>query len=197
MNKNITLEDVKEFIREYGYKYAQDIREELDKTRKISDEAIKKELEKNGHIYKRMADEQYKIIPFIIVLTIKNEPWFVGKDVAEKLGYKNTKNALKKHVDIEDKQIIQKGQIATLEIPNRGLTIINESGLYSLILSNKLPEANKFKRWVTNEVLPSIRKNGAYMTDLKQDKGNCIPESLSYFLQSFLIYYDTSQLIEV
>ncbi|WP_173391484.1 hypothetical protein [Clostridium sp. Ade.TY] len=57
MNKNITLEDVKQFIREYGYKYAQDIREELDKTRKISDEAIKKELEKNGHIYKRMADK--------------------------------------------------------------------------------------------------------------------------------------------
>lgn len=96
-------------------------------------------------------------------MVIDDEPWFVGKDVAEALGYSDTKSALADHVDDDDKQIIQKGQIATLEIPNRGLTIINESGLYSLILSSKLPTAKQFKRWVTNEVLPSIRKNGGYI----------------------------------
>lgn len=98
-------------------------------------------------------------------LNINNEPWFVGKDVSEILGYSNSKDALKKHVDEEDKQVIQRSQFATLEIPNRGMTIINESGLYSLILSSKLPNAKKFKHWVTSEVLPNIRKHGAYMTD--------------------------------
>ncbi|MFQ7776642.1 MAG: phage antirepressor [Streptococcus lutetiensis] len=98
-------------------------------------------------------------------LTIDNEPWFVGKDVADILGYSNSKDALNKHVDLDDKQIIQRSQIATLDIPNRGLTIINESGLYSLILSSKLPQAKDFKRWVTSEVLPTIRKNGMYATD--------------------------------
>lgn len=94
------------------------------------------------------------------------EPWFVGKDVAEILGYSNTKDAIAKHVDDEDKlgaQIATSGQ-------NRNMTIINESGLYSLILSSKMPKAKEFKRWVTSEVLPAIRKHGAYMTDdvLKQ-----------------------------
>lgn len=98
-------------------------------------------------------------------LTIDNEPWFVGKDVADILGYSNSKDALNKHVDLDDKQIIQRSQIATLDIPNRGLTIINESGLYSLILSSKLPRAKEFKRWVTSEVLPTIRKHGMYAVD--------------------------------
>lgn len=71
---------------------------------------------------------------FQIGILGQSEPWFVGKDVAEVLGYSDTKSALADHVDREDKQIIQKGQIATLDIPNRGMTIINESGLYSLIL---------------------------------------------------------------
>ena len=87
------------------------------------------------------------------------EPYFVGKDVAEVLGYKDTVNALKAHVDEEDKT---GWQITT---PSRGTqtaTIINESGLYSLILSSKLPAAKKFKRWVTSEVLPAIRKTGSY-----------------------------------
>lgn len=95
-------------------------------------------------------------------VTINNEPYFVGKDVADILGYSNSKDALNKHVDSDDKQIIQRSQIATLDIPNRGLTIINESGLYSLILSSKLPQAKEFKRWVTSEVLPAIRKHGMY-----------------------------------
>ena len=91
-------------------------------------------------------------------LVINNEPWFVGKDVAEALGYKNSKNAVPTHVDEEDKlstQIEYTGQ-------KRNVTVINESGLYSLILSSKLPNAKKFKRWVTSEVLPTLRKTGSY-----------------------------------
>ena len=95
------------------------------------------------------------------------EPWFVGKDVAIVLGYGNTKDALLSHIDEEDRAILQRAENATFEIPNRGLTIIIESGLYSLIVSSKLPTAKDFKRWVTSEVLPTIRKHGAYMdTDI-------------------------------
>lgn len=96
-------------------------------------------------------------------LKIDDKPYFVGKDVAKILDYKNTKDALAKHVDVEDKlgsQIATSGQ-------RREMTIINESGLYSLILSSKMPNARKFKRWVTSEVLPAIREHGAYMTDEK------------------------------
>lgn len=88
----------------------------------------------------------------------KGEPWFVGKDVTMILGYTDGYGALKKHVDDEDKQNCQNDSFET----PRGMTIINESGLYSLILSSKLPSAKKFKRWVTSEVLPSIRKTGGY-----------------------------------
>ncbi|MCU6714951.1 phage antirepressor [Megasphaera butyrica] len=91
-------------------------------------------------------------------VVINNEPWFVGKDVASILGYADTFGALKKHVDLEDKQNCQND---SFESP-RGLTVINESGLYSLVLSSRLPTAKKFKRWVTSEVLPSIRKTGGY-----------------------------------
>lgn len=90
---------------------------------------------------------------------ISGEPWFVGKDVATALGYSDTFGALKKHVDAADKQNCQNDSFDT----PRGMTIINESGLYSLILSSKLPSAKEFKHWVTSEVLPSIRKNGAYI----------------------------------
>ena len=90
---------------------------------------------------------------------INGEPWFVGKDVATALGYSDTFGALKKHVDAVDKQNCQNDSFDT----PRGMTIINESGLYSLILSSKLPSAKEFKHWVTAEVLPSIRKNGAYI----------------------------------
>lgn len=101
----------------------------------------------------------------IRVVMRESESWFVGKDIAEKLGYSNVRDALSKHVDSDDKELIQRSQIATLEIPNRGLTIINESGLYSLILGSKLPSAKRFKHWVTSEVLPSIRKNGGYIAN--------------------------------
>lgn len=93
-------------------------------------------------------------------LTIGDEPWFVGKDVAQVLGYNNTRDALHKHVDTEDKNTVAFHD-GTSGNPNQ--TIINESGLYSLILSSKLPGAKKFKRWVTSEVLPSLRKHGGYI----------------------------------
>lgn len=103
-------------------------------------------------------------------LTIDNEPWFVANDVANILGYSNQRDALSKHVDDEDK-ITLTSQNATLEnLPNRGLSAINESGLYSLILSSKLPQAKKFKRWVTSEVLPQIRLQGAYVPENLSDE---------------------------
>lgn len=98
----------------------------------------------------------------LTLLEINNEPWFVGKEVAEKLGYENTKDSLARHVSVEDRRVIQRSGNTTLEIPNRGLTIINESGLYSLILGSKLESAKRFKRWVTSEVLPAIRRTGSY-----------------------------------
>ena len=104
-------------------------------------------------------------------MLIDGEPWFVGKDVAEALGYANTKDAISTHVEREDKKVIQKSEITTLEIPNRGMTIINESGLYALIFGSKLDSAKRFKRWVTSEVLPAIRKTGSYnrpMTEAEQ-----------------------------
>lgn len=96
-------------------------------------------------------------------LSIEGEPYFVGKDVANILGYKNGSRDINAHTDEEDRlryQISTAGQM-------REQTIINESGLYSLILSSKLPKAKEFKHWVTSEVLPTIRKHGAYMTDQK------------------------------
>lgn len=87
----------------------------------------------------------------------------MGKDVAEALGYANTRQAIVTNVNEEDKDVIQKSSQLTLEIPNRGLTIINESGLYSLILGSKLEKAKEFKHWVTAEVLPTIRKTGGYI----------------------------------
>ena len=89
------------------------------------------------------------------------EPWFVGKDAAAALGYADTAKAIRAHVDAEDKQIIKVDEMATLDVKsNFGMTIINESGLYSLILSSKLESAKRFKHWVTSEVLPCIRKTG-------------------------------------
>lgn len=88
------------------------------------------------------------------------EPWFVGKDVALALGYKDTVNALKSHVDEQDKA----GWRITTQFGEKETTIINESGVYSLIFSSKLEGAQRFKRWVTSEVLPSIRRTGCYGT---------------------------------
>lgn len=102
----------------------------------------------------------------IRTVTIKNEPWFVGKDVAVSLGYKDTSDALKKHVADEDKLtrcFADSGQ-------NRQMYIINESGLYALIFGSKLESAKRFKHWVTSEVLPAIRKTGAYQKQMTTDQ---------------------------
>lgn len=96
----------------------------------------------------------------IRTLSINNEPWFVGKDVAEKLGYAKARNAISKHVDEDD---ALKWGITDALGRKQDTTFINESGLYSLILSSKLESAKRFKRWVTSEVLPSIRKSGGYI----------------------------------
>lgn len=126
------------------------------------------------------------------------EPWFAGKDVSEILAYKDTDKAVREHVDDEDKRIFKPADLAGLteqqmnnvfkaagynwnfvpaNIPNRGLFFINESGLYSLILSSKLPSAKTFKRWVTSEVLPTIRKQGMYLTSATAEEAISDPES--------------------
>lgn len=115
----------------------------------------------------------------IRVVEIEGEPWFVGKDVAEKLGYGNPRQGIASHVDDEDKGV-QK-----LDTPSgtQNMTIINESGLYSLILSSKLSTAKAFKRWVTSEVLPTIRKTGSYIMKREEptevDKNNAMAALLN------------------
>ncbi|MGM9519510.1 MAG: phage antirepressor [Phascolarctobacterium sp.] len=113
----------------------------------------------------------------IRTVEINNEPWFVGKDVAEALGYGNGKslaNAVANHVDDADKGVTE------MMTPggNQKMTIINESGLYSLILSSKLPKAKEFKRWVTSEVLPAIRKHGGYLTAEKIEEVLSDPDTI-------------------
>ncbi len=98
----------------------------------------------------------------IRTVEIDNEPYFVGKDIAEVLGYSKPRNAIASHVDEEDKKDAPiQGDLGG----KQSMTVINESGLYSLILSSKLPSAKRFKHWVTSEVLPTIRKHGMYATD--------------------------------
>ena len=100
----------------------------------------------------------------IRTVEINGDPWLVGKDVATVLGYSDTDKAIRNHVDDDDKLTRQFGGVGQ----NRCVTIINESGLYSLVLSSKLPGAKKFRRWVTAEVLPSIRKHGGYIAGQEQ-----------------------------
>lgn len=95
--------------------------------------------------------------------TINDEPYFVGKDVADVLGYQNPQKAVRDHVDDEDKTLNE-----SFTVNGTMITLINESGLYSLILSSKLPNAKRFKKWVTSEVLPSIRKHGGYIAGQNQ-----------------------------
>lgn len=109
----------------------------------------------------------------IRTVKINNEPWFVGKDIAVALGYKDTVNAIKAHVDDEDKA----GWQITTQFGTKETTVISESGLYALVLSSKLPTAKKFKRWVTSEVLPSIRKHGENKATCNaQQTAQCIME---------------------
>lgn len=113
-------------------------------------------------------------------LVINEEPFFVGKDVAEALGYARPDNAIGRHVDKEDKlmhQISASGQ-------TRNMTIINESGLYSLILSSKLDAAKRFKRWVTSEVLPTIRKHGVYANEQTLEQMLADPQTMIKTLEA-------------
>lgn len=100
-------------------------------------------------------------------VTIDNEPWLVGKDVAEALGYSDTNKAVAMHVENEDKKLNDK---TSPSFGQRGATLINESGLYALIFGSKLESAKRFKHWVTSEVLPTIRKTGGYQMQVPQGK---------------------------
>lgn len=108
---------------------------------------------------------------------INGEPYFVGKDVAEILGYKDTSDAMRRHVDEEDKLT----RCFTDSGQSREMYIINESGLYSLILSSKLPAAKRFKRWVTSEVLPAIRRHGLYAVDDMLNNPDALIEALQAY----------------
>lgn len=112
----------------------------------------------------------------IRIALVNGEPWFIGKDVAEALGYEKSRNAIANHVDEEDKvqktkadleEMFKSPETRRLEFSNYGAVLINESGFYSLVLSSKLPTARAFKKWVTSEVLPSLRKTGSY--NMKQN----------------------------
>lgn len=101
---------------------------------------------------------------------IDGAPWFVGADAAKALKYNRSADAIADHVDDEDKRLVKVGEMPTLKVSNFGAYVINESGLYSLIFSSKLPAAKRFKRWVTNEVLPAIRRTGEYRVAATQDE---------------------------
>ncbi|WP_283586337.1 phage antirepressor KilAC domain-containing protein [Limosilactobacillus vaginalis] len=107
-------------------------------------------------------------------VTINDEAYFVGKDVAKILRYSNTQRSVNAHVDSEDKR----GYQISTPYGTQEMTVINESGLYSLILSSKMPQAKEFKHWVTSEVLPAIRKHGAYMTPQTIEKALLSPDTI-------------------
>jgi prophage antirepressor-like protein len=110
-------------------------------------------------------------------LMVNGEPYFVGRDVAKILGYANPNDAIAKHVDEEDKGVAKCDTLGGIQ----ELTVINESGLYSLILSSKLPSAKRFKRWVTSEVLPAIRKHGVFVMDDIVNNTDALIEALQAF----------------
>ena len=105
---------------------------------------------------------------------INGTPYFVGKDVAEALGYSNVRDAIAKHVDDEDKGVAKCDTLGG----KQNLTVINESGVYALVFGSKLPNAKKFKHWVTSEILPTIRKHGAYMTEQTLEQALTSPDFL-------------------
>ena len=166
-----------------------------------------------------------------VIEDVNGNPWFVGKDVAENLGYELERKAIRDHVDCEDKALLKqkngmgivvlnengsKGSISEplgnpfpspinikgLNVPPRGLTIINESGMYSLIFGSKLESARRFKHWVTSEVLPSIRKTGSYsMKESDDSTSNTVDEKLDEIvkqirsIKAYLITRDTTQVL--
>lgn len=127
------------------------------------------------------------------IVEVNGEAWMVGKDVAEALGYKDTVNAIKAHVDDEDKK---GGWRITTPSGEQQMTIINESGLYSLVLSSKLPNARKFRRWVTTEVLPTVRKHGAYMTPETLQAAILNPDTMIQLCQQLKAEQEHSRQLE-
>ena len=129
------------------------------------------------------------------VVAIEDEPWFVGKDVAEVLGYSNPRDAVGKHVDEEDKVdgVAIRDSMGRDQYP----VLINESGLYSLVLSSKLPTAKTFKRWITGEVLPSIRKHGAYMTPETLEAAILNPDTMIQLCTALKEEQDKRKMLEV
>ena len=126
-------------------------------------------------------------------LTIDDKPYFVGKDVAEILGYTNPTKAMQDHVDEEDMTFNE-----TLKLSRQaGAWLINESGLYSLILSSKLPTAKKFKHWITEEVIPSIRKHGAYMTEQTIEQALTNPDFLIQLATQLKTEKEKNKVLEV
>lgn len=128
----------------------------------------------------------------IRTLNIDGEPWFVGKDITSVLGYSNSSKALIDHVDEEDKL----NNVSLSSLGQRGGWLINESGMYSLILSSKLPSAKEFKHWVTSEVLPSIRRNGAYLTAEMLHKTMSDPRELAKLLNTLADEQEKRQKLE-
>ena len=125
-------------------------------------------------------------------IEIDNEPWLVGKDVAETLGYNNPSKALADHVDVEDK--LNNETLSSLG--QRGGWLTNESGFYSLVFSSKMPKAKEFKHWVTSEVLPSIRKHGAYATPTTIENIIADPNNAIKLLQALNDEREKSQSLE-
>lgn len=127
----------------------------------------------------------------IRTVEIDNEPWFVGKDVAVILGYSNPQKAIRDHIDEDDRTVNE-----SFTVNGTAIALINESGLYSLVLSSKLPTAKKFKRWVTSEVLPSIRKHGAYLTQETLQEALCNPDTLFQIVSSLKEESDKRKALE-
>lgn len=145
-----------------------DVMKEVNDKIKISLALNKKEREEEMNELQIFKNDEFGDIR---TMNINGEPWFVGFDVADALGYKNQSDAIMKHVAEEDRRVIQKSQITTLaDVPNRGFTFINESGLYALIFGSKLESAKRFKHWVTSEVLPSIRRTGSYQKPMTPEE---------------------------
>lgn len=126
------------------------------------------------------------------IVEVNGEAWMVGKDVAEALGYKNPRQALASNVEVEDRGV------HSVDTPSgeQEMTIINESGLYSLVLSSKLPNARKFRRWVTNEVLPTVRRHGAYMTPETLQAAILNPDTMIQLCQQLKAEQEHSRQLE-
>lgn len=116
------------------------------------------------------------------IAVIENEPWFVGKDVAVILGYSNPQKAIRDHVDEDDKTVNE-----SFTVNGTQIVLINESGVYNLIFSSKLPKAKEFKRWVTAEILPSIRKNGGYVNNEEQFADAFLPYETPSEVRNFVV----------